>query len=193
MLVGLGLWVRYRIRETPAFTEALERQHLHSLPFGRLLRGITGPRSLRGSAAVVACFAIFYLSTAFALGHMTTARGGAQETVLGIQLAANLFLGLGIVLAAIWSDQATRNVLITGSIGTFLLGAMFGPMLAFGSLTAVLVMLSFALLVMGFTYGPLGAWLPTLFPCRCATPGCRSPSMAAALSAAGWCRSPRNG
>ncbi len=25
-------------------------------------------------------------------------------------------------------------------------------------------MLSFALLVMGFTYGPLGAWLPTLFP-----------------------------
>jgi len=164
VLVGLGLWVRYRIGETPAFTEALERQSLHSLPFGRLLQH-HWPAVVAGSAAVVACFAIFYLSTAFALGHMTTARGGDRETVLGVQLIANLFLGLGIVLAAIWSDQAnSRNVLIAGSVGTILLGAMFGPMIAFGTMSAVLVLLCFALLVMGFTYGPLGAWLPTLFP-----------------------------
>ncbi len=90
---------------------------------------------LAGSAAVVACFAIFYLSTAFALGYMTTAREGERETVLGMLLLANLFLGFGIVLAAIWADQPNaRNVLVAGSVGTILLGAMFGPMLAFGSL-----------------------------------------------------------
>ena len=90
VLVGLGLWVRYRIGETPAFSEALERQALHSLPFGRLLKH-HWPAVLAGSAAVVACFAIFYLSTAFALGHMTTARGGDRETMLAIELVANIF------------------------------------------------------------------------------------------------------
>jgi len=164
VLVGLGLWVRYRIGETPAFKEALERQTLHNLPFGRLLRH-HWPAVIAGSAAVIACFAIFYLSTAFALAYMTTVRGGERETVLGVQLAANLFLAFGILLAAIWSDQANaRNVLVAGSVGTIILGMMFGPMLAYGTLFAVFVMLSFALLVMGFTYGPLGAWLPTLFP-----------------------------
>jgi hypothetical protein len=36
--------------------------------------------------------------------------------------------------------------------------------LASGSLPLVLLTLASALLVMGFAYGPLGAWLPTLFP-----------------------------
>jgi hypothetical protein len=44
------------------------------------------------------------------------------------------------------------------------LGIAFGPGLASGSAATVLLTLSFALLVMGLVYGPLGAWLPQLFP-----------------------------
>lgn len=163
-LVMIGLWVRLRIGETPAFKEALEKAPAHNVPLGELLRK-HWPAAIAGAAGVIACFSIFYLSTAFALGHMTTARGYGREEMLAMQLAANVFLALGIVLAAIWSDQASpRNVLLAGATGTIILGAMFGPVLAWGTPTEVFVMLSFALLVMGFAYGPLGAWLPTLFP-----------------------------
>ncbi|HZF45605.1 MAG TPA: MFS transporter, partial [Sphingomonadaceae bacterium] len=164
ILVALGLWVRLRIGETPAFKEALEKTPPHKMPLGAVVVH-HWPALIAGCAGVVACFAIFYLSTAFALGHMTTERGVDRETMLAVQLAANTFLAVGIALSALWSDQASpRNVLVAGALGTVMLGAMFGPLMAWGTLTEVFVLLSFALLVMGFAYGPLGAWLPTLFP-----------------------------
>jgi hypothetical protein len=39
-----------------------------------------------------------------------------------------------------------------------------GPMLGAPSLLVVGLWLAFALFVMGFAYGPLGGWLPSLFP-----------------------------
>lgn len=164
ILVGLGLWVRLRIGETPAFRAALEKAPPPRVPISTLLRD-HWLAMIAGGAGVVACFAIFYLSTAFALAHMTTARGYDRESMLGVQLAANTFLALGIIFAAIWADRSTaRKVLMAGAIGTVALGLLFGPVLASGSLLAVFLMLSFALFVMGIAYGPLGAWLPTLFP-----------------------------
>ena len=164
VLVSLGLWVRLRIGETPAFREALEQEAPPMVPLGRLLRHHWGP-VVAGSAGVIACFAIFYLSTAFALGHLTTERGMAREVVLGVQLAANTFLAIGIVVAAIWADRTSpRRILAIGAVATVLLGLVFGPVLGASSLPVVFVTLAASLFVMGLVYGPLGAWLPTLFP-----------------------------
>ena len=55
-------------------------------------------------------------------------------------------------------------MLTVGAVATVLLGFVFGPVLGSGSLPTVFVMLSASLFVMGLVYGPLGAWLPTLFP-----------------------------
>ena len=40
------------------------------------------------------------------------------------------------------------------------------PMMRTGSLFAIGGFLCFGLTAMGFVYGPLGAWLPALFPAR---------------------------
>jgi MFS family permease len=164
VLVAIGLWVRLRIGETPAFKEALETAPPPRIPLGTVLRHHWAPM-LAASAGVVAAFAIFYLSTAFALSHMTAVRGFSRETVLALQLAANLFLAGGIVLAAVGSDYMTpRRMLAWGAALTMLLGLAFGPALAGGSLMLVFAALAAGLLVMGFVYGPLGGWMPTLFP-----------------------------
>ncbi len=164
VLVVLGLWVRLSIGETPAFKEALDNDAPHNVPLGELLKH-HWRAAIAGGAGVIACFAIFYLSTAFALGHMTSMRGYAREEMLGIQLAANIFFAVGILWAGWWADQtSTRHVLMWGSFGTVLLGLIFGPALAWGGAFTVFLMLSLALLTMGLVYGPLGAWLPTLFP-----------------------------
>jgi len=164
VLVGVGLWVRLRIGETPAYREALEMAPPPRVPLGVVLRDHWAP-TLAASAAVVSAFAIFYLSTAFALSHMTAARGVSRETMLALQLAANLFLALGIVLAAIGSDRTNpRRMLALGAGATVVLGVVFGPTLAGGSLAVVFSTLAGGLLVMGFVYGPLGGWMPTLFP-----------------------------
>ncbi|HSQ95161.1 MAG TPA: MFS transporter [Croceibacterium sp.] len=164
VLVGVGLWVRLRIGETPAYREALEKAPPPAVPLGVILRDHWAP-TLAASAAVVSAFAIFYLSTAFALSHMTSARGVPRETMLALQLAANLFLALGILLAAVGSDRTNpRRMLALGAAATVVLGLVFGLALAGGSLALVFATLAAGLLVMGFVYGPLGGWMPTLFP-----------------------------
>lgn len=164
LLVGIGLWVRLNIGETAAFRAALEQAPPPAIPLLTLLRDHWAA-VLAGSAGVVACFALFYLSTAFALDFGTKALGYPRETFLSVQLGANCFLALGIVLAAILADRITpRRVLAWGAAATVLVGLLFGPGLTSGSLLAVFATLAAALLVMGFVYGPLGGWLPRLFP-----------------------------
>lgn len=164
VLVVLGLWVRLKIGETVAFKAALEREPPAPVPLARLLKHHLGA-VLAGSAGVIACFAIFYLATAYALAQGTGALGYSRETFLSVQLAANCFLAIGIWLAAVHADRRSpRRVLLIGAGATVVLGLVFGPGIAAGSLWTVFATLAAALLVMGYVYGPLGAWLPTLYP-----------------------------
>ncbi len=164
VLVGLGLWVRLKIGETPAFAEALEADRPVSVPIGELLKRHLLP-TLAGTFAVVACFAIFYLSTSFALAHGTTTLGYPKEQFLLIQLGAILFMAGGIIFAGYWSDAASPQKVLTWGCGaTILVGFLFGPALASQSWGLVFAGLASALFVMGLVYGPLGAWLTGLFP-----------------------------
>lgn len=166
VLVGVGLWVRLKISETPAFTAAVKEAPPAKAPLGELLRRhpLT---TLAGTFAVVACFAIFYLSTAFALGYGTTNLGYSRETFLGVQLAAIGFMAAGIVAAGYWADARTpRFVLMAGCIGTVATGFLLAPMMGAGELLPIWAFLALALVMMGLVYGPLGAFLPGLFPAR---------------------------
>ena len=166
ILVGLGLWVRLKIGETPAFRKAAAEAEPSHVPIAEAIRRHPG-ELLCGTFAVVACFAIFYLSTAFALGYGTTALGYSRETFLMVQLGAIVFLAAGIVAAGWWSDMSNpRRVLIAGCFATLAVGATMGTMMGAGSLVLIWAWLSLALFAMGFVYGPLGAFLPSLFPPR---------------------------
>jgi MFS family permease len=166
VLVGLGLWVRLKIAETPAFARALEEAPPSKAPLAELLRRHL-PATLAGTFAVVACFAIFYLATAFALGYGVTGLGYSREAILGVQLAAIGFMAGGIVWAGYWADAASpRKVLMVGCGLTVLVGLLLGPMMGAGSLWLIWAYLSLALVMMGLVYGPLGAFLPGLFPAR---------------------------
>ena len=166
LLVGVGLWARLKLTETPAFARAMAEAPPAEAPLAEVL--IRYPVQMLGGAfAVVACFAIFYLSTAFALGYGSTTLGYGQSAFLAVQLAAICFLAIGIVAAGFWADKASpRRVLMSGCVLTVVVGLVMGPMMGSGSLLLVWGFLSLALLVMGLVYGPLGAFLPLLFPAR---------------------------
>jgi len=166
ILVGLGLWVRLKIGETPAFKKVLEEAEPSHVPMAEVFRRHLGAL-VGGTLAAVACFAVFYISTAFALGYGTTVLGYGRETFLQIQLIAILFMAGGIVAAGYAADASnSRRVLMGGCLATVGVGALMPLMMGAGSLALVLGWLSLALFVMGFVYGPLGAFLPSLFPPR---------------------------
>jgi MFS family permease len=166
VLIAVGLWVRLRLGETPAFEAARRQAPPPRVPLMEVVRAHLLP-VLGGTFAVVCCFAIFYLSTVFTLGYGTKTLGYARETFLAVQLGAILFMAAGIVVAGYWADATSpRRVLMTGCALTVGAGLVLAPLLGSGSLALVFLFLALALFLMGLVYGPLGAFLPGLFPAR---------------------------
>lgn len=167
ILVGVGLWIRLRIGETPAFQKAMaEADGASHVPTVEVFR--RHPLPLLGATlATVACFAIFYISTTFALGYGVGPLKYDREAFLGAQLLAMLFMAGGIVLAGLASDRTTpRHVLIAGCAGTVVVGLLMGGMVVADALPRVWAWMAMALLMMGLVYGPLGSYMPSLFPPR---------------------------
>jgi len=164
VLVAVGLWIRLNIGETAAFAGA---DHAPAkVPIASVMRNHP-MLLLAASAGAACCFAVFYLSTAFALSYATKTLGIDQRTFLGLQLGANLFFALGIVGAVIAADRFGPARIITwGAVLTIVIGLAFGATLATGSLPAIFALLSLSLMIMGMTYGPLSGWLSALFPVR---------------------------
>jgi hypothetical protein len=180
VLVMLGLWVRLKLTETPAFLEAAQAEALPRVPIATLLRTHLH-ETLAGTVAVVACFALFYLATAFAIGYETSTLGHNRQAFLAVELAAIVFLAGGIIVAGVVADRTSAaRMLRWGFAGTIVAGATMGVMLGAASLAIVWLWLAFALFVMGFAYGPLGGWLPGLFP-----PGVRYTGVSMAFNLGG--------
>src|SRR4051812_36674688 len=62
-LVGVGLWVRLKLTETPAFAAAIAHEAPPAVPLGELLRD-HWKATLCGTLAAICCFAVYYLMTA---------------------------------------------------------------------------------------------------------------------------------
>jgi MFS family permease len=164
VLVFLGLWVRLKLTETPEFAAARAEAPPPAVPLATLLSSHLGA-AIAGTFACAACFAVYYIATAFALGYGTTALKIDRSIFLSLQLGAILFMAGSIILAGWWADRSSpTRVLAWGCGGTILMGLVFGPLLGSAGLAPIFAALSLALFLMGFVYGPLGAYLPALFP-----------------------------
>ena len=166
ILVAVGLWARLKLSETPAFAAALAEAPPPRVPIGELFARHAVP-TIAAMFGMIAVFAIFYLSTAFALGYGTTALRYDRESFLGAQLGAIFFMALGIWLAGRASDATSPKTVLLGAFAaTIVVGLVMAPLLESGSIALVWVYLCFAMLVVGFIYGPVATYLPDLFPAR---------------------------
>lgn len=165
-LVVLGLWVRLRISETPEFRAALAKGHAPAVPIARLFAE-KGAALVWGSAGVIATFAAFYMTTAFALAQATTQLGYDRQQFLSIQLIAPFFYAAGIITGARRADATDPgSTIATGALLLALCGLGFGWGLAQGSLGLAALTLSLTMLVLGYNNATLGPWLASLFPVR---------------------------
>jgi signal transduction histidine kinase/MFS family permease len=165
-LVWMGIWIRFNLVETRDFHAAISKAKPSRVPLLDIFR-LHMDQVVFGAFGVVACFSLYYVVTAFALGYGTSELGYTRSSFLMVELGAILFMAAGIVVASWLSDRIDpERILIFGCIGTIISGIVLAPMLGSGSLLVIFIYLAFSLWVMGFVNGPLGAWLPGLFPTR---------------------------
>ena len=169
-LVAIGLYIRVSITETPAFRAAMARHERVAVPLLEVLRGHWLPL-LQGSLAIVVCYALFYISSVFALGYGVANLHIPRTMFLAMLCVAAIVMALATPLSARLADRfGRRPVLLTASAIAAFVGFALPALLSGGELPALLF-LCLALGVMGLTFAPLGALLPELFPTAVAYTG----------------------
>ncbi|ONI61568.1 MFS transporter [Leifsonia sp. ALI-44-B] len=191
VLVIVGLYVRLKLVETPAFQKVVEKGEVAKLPLARVFK--TSWRQLiLGTFIMLATYVLFYLMTTFTLTFGTTAstleaaQAGAEAKgkpmsaeaidtfVPGLGYARNDFLIMlivGVVFFGIFTLVAgplaekfgRRKMLMTVSLGILVFGLLWVPLFGAG-FVGVMALLVIGFTLMGLTFGPMGAQLPELFP-----------------------------
>ncbi|MFF7706930.1 MFS transporter [Pseudomonas sp. NPDC007930] len=165
-LVVLGLYVRLKLVETPVFAQAMARHEKAKVPVVELFARHSVP-VLLGAAAMVVCYALFYISTVFSLSYGVNNLGYSREGFLGMLCFAVLFMALATPLSAWLSDRYGRKpVLLASGVLAIASGFAMQPLLTLGSSFGVTLFLCIELFLMGATFAPMGALLPELFPTR---------------------------
>lgn len=164
LLIGVGLYVRLSLSETPDFQRVVQDHRQVALPM-RTVFLEHGRTLLLGTLIALATFVLFYLMTVFTLSWGTSAFHYPKSEFLMAQMVGIVFFALGIPLSAQLADRLGRRpvlLLATGAI--FLFGLGFSTLFRPHDATAVILFLSLGLFLMGCTYGPLGTALAEIFP-----------------------------
>jgi metabolite-proton symporter len=163
-LVVVGLYVRLRLVETPAFRRSVALGERVRVPFLVVLA--RHPREvLLGTLAATTTFVVFYLMTVWSLGWATLSLHYQRKDFLVLQMIAVVFFGLTIPLSAVTADRfSERGMIIVATLLIIAFGFAFQPLFSGHDSGNALLFLVLGFGLSGLTYGPLGAALAGLFP-----------------------------
>lgn len=173
VMVAIGLYVRLKLTETPVFARALERGEKVKTPVAQVFRN-NWRQLILGTFVMLSTYTIFYIVTTWALSFGTGKKPPAGAGLgfnyidfLKMQLIAVLFFAATIPIAGQLADRwGRRRTLITVTVAIMAYGGLFAVLLSPGRAThaSVLGFLVIGMTLMGFTFGPMSAVLPELFP-----------------------------
>ena len=166
LLLGVGMFIRLRIIESPVFSQAQEAQPAPKLPILDALR--RHPRNvLIAMGARFAENAYFYIFTVFVLTYATTKFGLSKNTVLNSLLAGSVVQLVAIPFFGALSDRVGRRPVYLG-------GAVFLALFAFpffwlvDTRSPLVITLAIGIGFIGHAamYGPQAAFFSELFSTR---------------------------
>jgi metabolite-proton symporter len=166
VLVGVGLFIRARLAETPVFRRVVETRTEARVPVVDVIRAYPGTVVLASLAGILV-FAFFYVVTVFSVSYGVAQLGLPQSTMLYCVMIAVVFMAIGILLFATISDKLGRRNLALFSTG--FLGLWAFPMFwLVDTRNPVLIALAFSVGLFAWSamYGPMGAFFSELFGTR---------------------------
>jgi MFS family permease len=163
ILVGIGLYVRLRVLESPAFAEVKEQQAVARQPVWEVIR--TQPREILTSAFVrMSEQAPFYLFVTFVLTYGTKKLDLARGDLLDYTLAAAAVGLISVPLFGYLSDRIGRRLTYgIGIVGTAIFAFPYFGLLNTRSAGLVLLAIVLSLIVHDIQYGPQAALIAESF------------------------------
>ena len=164
VLIGVGLFVRARVDESPVFAKLRSQRARRSAPMLTVLRN--QPRALLIAIGLfIANNMIGYLLIAFITSYGTRVLGLPSSTMLAVGIVGAVVWGVAIVWSGAWSDRVgRRRVYLVGTIALLVWSFPFFLLLDTASLPLMLLAVAVLGVGLGLTYGPQAAAYAELFP-----------------------------
>lgn len=167
VLVAIGVFIRFRISETPAFKRVLDEEGAASVPVVEAVRNHAG-NILFGIGAKVAESGLFNVYAVFAITYCKTKLGLPSQTILnGVLVGCAMECVTLPVFGALSDRIGRRAVYVSGLLFQVGLALVFFQMLNTGHTGMIWLAIALGLaLGHGSVYGAQGAYFSELFPAR---------------------------
>jgi metabolite-proton symporter len=163
ILVGVGLYIRLGIMETPVFAKLLAERKIDRTPMLTVIR--RHPKEILLSAfARMAEQAPFYIFTAFIFSYGSGTLQVSRNFLLAAVLAASVLSFVSIPLFGHLSDRIGRkNMYMIGAVATGVFGFIYFAMLNTGSEPIIFLAIILSLIPHDMLYGPQAALIAESF------------------------------
>jgi metabolite-proton symporter len=166
ILVGVGLWIRLGILETPIFSKLVAEQKVEKQPTWEVIK--RNPKEIILSAFVrMAEQAPFYIFTTFVFTYGTGVLKLDHDFLLWAVLAASVLSFISIPLSGHISDRiGRRRMYLIGVVATGLFGFLYFGMVDTANPWAVFIAIVLSLIPHDIQYGPQAALIAESFTPR---------------------------
>ena len=166
ILIGIGLWIRLGILETPVFQQLVQERKIERTPIIEVIR--RQPREIILSALLrMAEQAPFYIFTAFVFAYAVGTLKLSRDLILSAVLVASCVSFVTIPLSGHISDRiGRRNMYLIGAAVTGLFGFLYFGMLDTAIPSAVFIAIVLSLIPHDIQYGPQAALIAEAFTPR---------------------------
>ena len=164
ILVGVGLYIRVGLHESPAFAEMQRHGATRRMPVVDVLRS-SGTTMLLAAGSYTGISALGYVVLVYYVSYATRVLGLPLPTVLALLLVAAALFGVAVLAFARWSDRiGRRRVMVWGNGALVVWAAAFFPLLDTRSVPLVGLALAVMLVLQGAYIGTQPAVFSELFP-----------------------------
>jgi MFS family permease len=166
ILVGVGLWIRLGIFETPVFQEILEKEKIEKAPVLEVVK--KQPKEIILSALLrMSEQAPFYIFTAFVFAYAVGTLHMSRDLILTAVMVAACVSFFTIPLAGHFSDQIGRKKMyLIGVVVMGLFGFAFFGMVDTAIPALVFIAIVLSLIPHDLQYGPQAALIAESFTPR---------------------------
>ncbi len=166
VLVGVGLWIRLGILETPIFRQLVAERRIERTPMLEVIK--RHPKEIVLSAfARMGEQAPFYIFTAFVFSYATGTLGIPRDFLLVAVLTASIVSFVSIPLFGHISDRIGRKrMYLIGAATTGVFGFIYFGLFETGSLALIFLAVVLSLIPHDMMYGPQAALIAESFTGR---------------------------
>ncbi|MFF1946963.1 MFS transporter [Rhodococcus qingshengii] len=161
VLVGIALYMRLNIEETPVFRD--KARTVAKSPLKELVRN-QPKQTFLAAGSMMSIFTFTFMGGTYLTGYGRTELGHTYSLVLGANVAAGFAMVIFCALSAMLCDHyGRRRVILTG----FVLGLPWAftvlPVLDTGSPVLFVLGIAATFAILGISYGPMASFIPELF------------------------------